>query len=169
MVCKYFDLAAARFIAPIGLEHFFDAFALNQKRLLRVDAAAALHLPLDDVSDTLVVEQARADMFDLTPVWAPVEPPTKRAKTAEVRLSSTGDVSMTPRRMRNMHRVALTLAAKMTLRMFLIWTSSKKRMLTSVLSPLGWTHVHWSGIAQVIQMRMSLVLTCLGGWRHYTP
>ena len=40
-----FDLAAARFIAPIGLEHFFDAFALNQKRLLKVDAAAALQLP----------------------------------------------------------------------------------------------------------------------------
>ena len=86
---KYFDLAAARFIAPIGLEHFFDAFALNHRRLLRVDAAAALRLPLDDVSDTLVVKQNRAQMFDLTPVWAPVEPPAKRAKTAEVRLSST--------------------------------------------------------------------------------
>ena len=53
---NYFDLAAARFMAPIGLEHFFDAFALNQKRLLKVDAAAALHLPLDDVSDTLVCQ-----------------------------------------------------------------------------------------------------------------
>ena len=60
---KYFDLAAARFIAPIGLEHFFDAFALNQRRLLRVDAAAALHLPLDDVSNTLVVKQTRAKIF----------------------------------------------------------------------------------------------------------
>ena len=98
---KYFDLAAARFIAPIGLEHFFDAFALNHRRLLRVDAAAALRLPLDDVSDTLVVKQTRAEMFDLTPVWAPVEPPTKCAKTAEVRLSSTGDVSMTPRNEEN--------------------------------------------------------------------
>ena len=97
---KYFD-PAARFIAPIGLEHFFDAFALNHRRLLRVDAAAALRLPLDDVSDTLVVKQTRAEMFDLTPVWAPVEPPTKRAKTAEVRLSSTGDVSMTPRNEEN--------------------------------------------------------------------
>ena len=94
---NYFDLAAAKFMAPIGLEHFFDAFALNQKRLLKVDAAAALHLPLDDVSDSLVVKQARANMFDLTPVWAPAEPPAKRAKTAEVRLSSTGDVPMTPR------------------------------------------------------------------------
>ena len=40
-------------------------------------------------------------MFDLTPVWAPVELPTKRAKTAEVRLSCTGDVSITPRNEEN--------------------------------------------------------------------
>ena len=46
-------------------------------------------LPLDDVSDTLVVKQDRAEMYHLTPVWAPVEPSAKRAKTAEVRLSST--------------------------------------------------------------------------------
>ena len=49
---NFFDPTAARFIAPIGLEHFFDAFALNRMRPLRVDAAAALRLPLDDVSDT---------------------------------------------------------------------------------------------------------------------
>ena len=90
---NYFDLDTAKFMAPIGLEHFFDAFALNQKRSLKVDAAAALHLPLDDVSDSLVVKQARANRFDLTPV----EPPAKRAKTAEVRLSSASDVPMTPR------------------------------------------------------------------------
>ena len=70
-------------------------------RPLRVDAAAALRLPLDDVSDTLVVKQDRAEMYHLTPVWAPVEPPAKRAKTAEVRLSSTGDVSMTPKKEEN--------------------------------------------------------------------
>ena len=52
---NYFDLDTAKFMEPIGLEHFFDAFALNQKRSLKVDAAAALHIPLDDVSDSLVV------------------------------------------------------------------------------------------------------------------
>ena len=67
-------------------------------RPLRADAAAAQQLPLDDGSDTLVVKQDRAEMYHLTPVWAPVEPPAKRAKTAEVRLSSTGDVSMTPKK-----------------------------------------------------------------------
>ena len=94
---NYFDLDTAKFMEPIGLEHFFDAFALNQKRTLKVDAAAALNIPLDDVSDSLVVKQDRANRFDLTPVWAPAEPPAKRAKTAEVRLSSASDVPMTPR------------------------------------------------------------------------
>ena len=45
---------------PIGLEHFFDAFSLDRKRSLKVDAAAALHIPLNDVSDSLVVKQDRA-------------------------------------------------------------------------------------------------------------
>ena len=85
---NYFDLDTAKFMEPIGLEHFFGAFALNQKRSLKVDAAAALHIPLDDVSDSLVVKQDRANRFDLTPVWAPAE---------EVRLSSASDVPMTPR------------------------------------------------------------------------
>ena len=50
---RFFDPAAVGFLAPIGLEHFFDAFALNHMRPLRVDAAAALHIPLEDVLDTL--------------------------------------------------------------------------------------------------------------------
>ena len=83
---------------PIGLEHFFDAFSLDRKRPLKVDAAAALRIPLNEVSDSLVVKQDRAKRFELTPVWAPVEPPTKRAKTAEVRLSSASDVPTPPRR-----------------------------------------------------------------------
>ena len=95
---NYFDLEAAKFMEPIGLEHFFDAFSLDRKRPLKVDAAAALRIPLNEVSDSLVVKQDRANRFELTPVWAPVEPPTKRAKTAEVRLSSASDVPMPPRR-----------------------------------------------------------------------
>ena len=65
-------------------------------RPLREDAADALQLPLEDVSDALVVKQDRAERYHLTPIWVPDEPPAKRAKTAEVRLSSTGDASMTP-------------------------------------------------------------------------
>ena len=51
---------------------------------------------MNEVSDFLVVSQDRAKRFELTPVWAPAEPPTKRAKTAEVRLSSASNVPMPP-------------------------------------------------------------------------
>ena len=81
---------------PIGIEHFFDAFSLEKKRPLKVDAASALNIPVNEVSDLLVVSQDKAKRFELTPVWAPAEPPTKRAKTAEVRLSSASNVPMPP-------------------------------------------------------------------------
>ena len=54
------------------LGHFFDAFALNQKRSLKVDAAAALHLPLD-VSDLDKFEEVYTDFGALT---AGVDPRT---------------------------------------------------------------------------------------------
>ena len=54
------------------------------------------NIPVKEVSDLLVVSQDRAKRFELTPVWAPVEPPTKQAKTAEVRLSSASNVPMPP-------------------------------------------------------------------------
>ena len=93
---NYFDLEAAKFVKPIGIEHFFDAFSLEKKRPLKVDAASALNIPVKEVSDSLVVSQDKAKRFELTPVWAPAEPPTKRAKTAEVRLSSASNVLMPP-------------------------------------------------------------------------
>ena len=97
-----FDLEAAKFMEPIGLEHFFDAFALDRKQSLKVDAAAALNIPVNDVSDSL--------------------PVTALAQT-------------------------LTSAAKMTLRMFLIWRNLTKRIPTSVLSLMEWTHKLWNGMA----------------------
>ena len=45
----YFDPAKATFIAPLGVEHFFDAFALEHKRDIRVDAAIALELDSEDI------------------------------------------------------------------------------------------------------------------------
>ena len=93
---NYFDLEAAKFVKPIGIEHFFDAFSLEKKRPLKVDAASALNIPVNEVSDLLVVSQDKANRFELTPVWVPAEPPTKRAKTAEVRLSSASNVPMPP-------------------------------------------------------------------------
>ena len=46
---NYFDLEAAKFMEPIGIEHFFDAFSLDRKRPLTVDAATALRIPLNEV------------------------------------------------------------------------------------------------------------------------
>ena len=40
---KFFDPAKATFIAQLGLKHFFDAFALERQRDIRVDAARALN------------------------------------------------------------------------------------------------------------------------------
>ena len=54
---NYFDLEAAKFVEPIGIEHFFDAFSLEKKRPLKVDAASALNIPVKEVSDLLVVSQ----------------------------------------------------------------------------------------------------------------
>ena len=48
----YFDPAKANFIAPLGVEHFFDAFALEQKRDLREAAATALELDRDDTTQS---------------------------------------------------------------------------------------------------------------------
>ena len=60
----HFDLEAAEFMEPIGIEHFFDAFSLDRKRPLKVDAASALRIPLNEVSDLLVVNQDRANRFE---------------------------------------------------------------------------------------------------------
>ena len=50
---NYFDLETAKFVKPIGIEHFFDAFSLEKKRPLKVDAASALNIPVNEVSDSL--------------------------------------------------------------------------------------------------------------------
>ena len=57
---NYFDLEAAKFMEPIGIEHFFDAFSLDRKRPLKVDAATALRIPLNEVSDLLVVKTGQS-------------------------------------------------------------------------------------------------------------
>ena len=155
------------------LLYFFDAFSLEKKRPLEADAASALNIPVNEVSDSLVVSQDKAKRFELTPVWAPAEPPTKRAKTAEVRLSSASNVPMPPTNDDNEKGSSdeedsdsslaqtLTLVAKTILQMCLIWKNSTKRTLTSVLSRKEWTHERWNGMAQLIQMKRSRLATAL--------
>ena len=96
----FFDPAKATFIASLGMEHFFDAFALEHKRDIRVDAAMALELDSEDILPNLVVKQDVAQQFKLTPVPVPVDPPAKRAKKMKEEVSlnettgATGDVKM---------------------------------------------------------------------------
>ena len=97
---EFFDPAKATFIAQLGLKHFFDAFALEHKRDVRVGAARALELDDEDILPTLVVKQEVAQQFKLTPVPLPVDPPAKRAKKMKDEESlndtavATGDVIM---------------------------------------------------------------------------
>ena len=41
-----------------------------------------------------MVKQSRAELFRLTPIWVPEEPPAKRAKKTPVGAASTQDASM---------------------------------------------------------------------------
>ena len=96
---KFFDPAKATFIAQLGLKHFFDAFALEHQRDIRVDAARALELDVEDILPNLVVKHEVARQFKLTPVPLPVDPPAKKAKKMmnEESLTDTvpmGDVNM---------------------------------------------------------------------------
>ena len=65
---RYFDPDAETYLEPLGLEHFFDAFGLESKRDLRVAAADALGIPLEDIQPNLVVEKSIATRFHLTPI-----------------------------------------------------------------------------------------------------
>ena len=94
MVGNYFDPYEADFLASIGVEHFFDAFALVHKRSIREAAAEALEIPLDDIQDNLVVKQSSARRFELTPISVPDDPPAKRAKTTKEPVSSARDSTM---------------------------------------------------------------------------
>ena len=76
----FFDPAKATFIASLGMEHFFDAFALEHKRDIRVDAAVALELDSEDVLPNLVVKQDVAQQFQLIPVPVPVDPQPKEQR-----------------------------------------------------------------------------------------
>ena len=77
-----------------------DAFALEHKRDVRVDATMALELDCEDILSNLVVKQEVAQQFKLTPVPVPVDPPAKRAKKMKEEVSlnettvATGDAKM---------------------------------------------------------------------------
>ena len=98
------------------------------------------------MSDSLVVNEDKATRFELTPVWAPAEPPAKRAKTAEVRLSSASNVPRPPKSDENEKGSSeeedsdssgsnSDVSSKTIPQMCLTWRNLTKRTLTSCSHP----------------------------------
>ena len=61
------------FIAPVGIEHFFDAFCLHPQRPWRAAACHALSIPSCHVAEDTHLEHLPVNKFSLTPRRIPVE------------------------------------------------------------------------------------------------
>ena len=61
------------YMAPMGIEHFFDAFCLDPQRPWRTMACHALGIPSCHVSEDTHLETIHANKFSLTPRRIPVE------------------------------------------------------------------------------------------------
>ena len=55
------------YMAPLGVEHFFDAFCFDPQRLWRAAACQALGIPSCHVSEDAHLEQVHENKFSLTP------------------------------------------------------------------------------------------------------
>ena len=67
-------------MAPLGIEHFFDAFCFEPQRPWRAAACQALDIPSCHVSKDTYLEQGQENKFSLTPRRIPVERKTPAAK-----------------------------------------------------------------------------------------
>ena len=70
------------FIAPVGIEHFFDAFCFEPQRPWRAAAAQALGVPSSRIEDDMHIMLADENKFTLTPRRIPAE---RRATTEKSR------------------------------------------------------------------------------------
>ena len=61
------------FIAPVGIEHFFDAFCFHPQRPWRAAACQALSIPSCHVAEDTHLEHLPVNKFSLTPRRIPVE------------------------------------------------------------------------------------------------
>ena len=68
------------YMAPLGIEHFFDAFCFDPQRPWRAAACQALGIPSCHISEDTHLEQMRENKFSLTPRRIPVERKTPAAK-----------------------------------------------------------------------------------------
>ena len=67
------QLDKCSFIAPVGIEHFFDAFCFNPQRPWRAAACQALGIPSCHVAEDTHLEHLAENKFTLTPRRIPVE------------------------------------------------------------------------------------------------
>ena len=70
------------FMAPVGIEHFFDAFCFDPQRPWRAAACQALGIPSGHVSEDTHLTQVHENKFSLTPRRVPVERKTSAGKRA---------------------------------------------------------------------------------------
>eukprot|EP00434_Breviolum_minutum_P046138 symbB.v1.2.041566.t1/scaffold8358.1/size6671/1 len=68
------------YMAPVGVEHFFDAFCFDPQRPWRAAACQALGIPSSHVSEDTHLEQVHENKFSLTPRRIPVERKTSADK-----------------------------------------------------------------------------------------
>ena len=61
------------YMAPVGIEHFFDSFCFDPQRPWRTAACQALGIPSCRVSEDTHLEQLQENKFSLTPRRIPVE------------------------------------------------------------------------------------------------
>ena len=81
------------FIAPVGIEHFFDAFCFNPQRPWRAPACQALGIPSCNIAADTHLEHLQEDKFMLTPRRIPVERKASTDKSRADQDMVTGVVS----------------------------------------------------------------------------
>ena len=73
------------YMAPVGIEQFFDAFSLDPKRPWRTTACQALGIPAGHIAENTHINPSEGSKFTLTPRRIPVERRTIAEKnTADV-------------------------------------------------------------------------------------
>ena len=67
------ELDRCNFLAPVGIEHFFDAFSLNPGRPWRTAAGQALGIQTDHIAEDNSIDPSEGSKFTLTPRCIPTE------------------------------------------------------------------------------------------------
>ena len=152
------------YMAPLGIEHFFDAFCFEPQRPWRAAACQALDIPSCHVSKDTYLEQGHENKFSLTPRRIPVERKTPAAKRevdqdmvakeesvsdAESGWSGVSDNSTPPR--------TLNVLMWRPPRWPLTRTDLTRPVMLFVTWQMTWTTLTSDGTLEVSPVRMQLV------------